>query len=335
MKRLLVDPQSQPERGLWNLPGLWPALREAREQERAVAAAGIVETSVARQVFDELDYALEARTFVLVEGREGIGKSEAARAWCARNAGRAVYVRLESGADETTLYRSIARATGTARACARKAVEMRARIQDTLQTGQLMLVLDEAHFLWPQSERRERSAPKRVDWLRTALVDFGVPVALVSTPQYFARACDRFRKAGWNANQIQRRLARTVTLPEPDALPLDDILAVARSHFPEADAASLKRIAAAALASLGFLTSIRHLRQRVDFLARRRPGKSGADVLAEALQDVLPAPAPVLTPAEKPLKPVLNQARPQTFSAVAARRASSGRLIIPPEVSAV
>lgn len=335
LKRLLVDLQTAPERGLWNMPGLWAALCKAREREIQNAAGGIVETSVARQVFEELDYALEARTFVLIEGREGIGKSEASRAWCARNAGRAVYVRLESGSDETTLYRSIARALGTACTYTRKAVEMRARIQDTLQTGQLMLVLDEAHFLWPQNARSERAAPKRVDWLRTALVDFGVPVALVSTPQYFAKACDRFRKAGWNANQVQRRLARIATLPEPDALPLEDILAIARLHFPGVDAATLKRVAASALGTLGFLTSIRHLRQRVDFLQKRRPGKSAAEVVAEALQDVLPAPAPVLTPAKKPLKTALRATREENFSGLDTRRASSVRLIVQPEVNAV
>jgi len=221
LARMLVDPGLDFAAGLWNLPGLWPTLCALRDREASAAGAQIVATEITRQVADELDFAREARAFVLIEGREGIGKSEAARAWCERHPGQAVYVRLESGSDETTLYRAIARQIGTACSYGRKAVEMRARIQDALQAGQIMLVLDEAHFLWPQSDRSERAVPKRIDWLRTAIIDYDVPVALVSTPQFFAKQCDRFRKAGWNSLQVQRRLARVTTLPEE--LSTDDI----------------------------------------------------------------------------------------------------------------
>src|SRR5690606_3590328 len=122
---------------------LWDSLVEYRQREIKAARARCVETAVTTQVWDELDYALESRSFVLVEGREGIGKTEAARAWCAQHPGRTVYIRLESGTDEQTLYRSIARRIGTACSYGRKTTEMRARIQDALQSGHLMLVIDE------------------------------------------------------------------------------------------------------------------------------------------------------------------------------------------------
>lgn len=285
LKRLLVDPESRPTSGLKKFPGLWAALCSVRDKEAEAACKNLVETAVSRQVFDELDYALHARNFVLLEGREGVGKSESARAWCAQRPGRALYVCLESGVDEMTLYRSIAQRLGTACSYGRKATEMRVRIQDALQPGQLMLVIDEAHHLWPSSGRCERAAPKRVDWLRTALIDFGVPVALLSTPQYFARACERFRKGGWNSLQIQRRLARTATLPEPDAVPLGDVLAVVRSYFPAVSAMHAKQVAALAIGTVGFLTTIKHTRQRFDFLASRRPELSEPDLLAEVLRE--------------------------------------------------
>jgi DNA transposition AAA+ family ATPase len=285
LKRALVDPQSASLRdGYWNFPSLWEALTERRQIESDAAGARIVETAVTRQIAEELDFALETRSFVLIEGREGIGKSEAARTWCEQHPGRTVYVRLEAGSDETTLFRSIARRVGTACSYQRKAVEMRARIQDALQGGRLMLVLDEAHFLWPQSDRSERTVPKRLDWLRTALVDFGVPVAMVSTPQHFTRQCDRFRKNGWNANQIQRRLARTVTLPE--SLSADDAVTMARAYFPECPSRLLKRTAGAALLSVHRLTLFSHMRKRVDFFAARRPGLTEAELLEAALAEI-------------------------------------------------
>jgi len=303
LKCALVDPQSESLRnGLWYFPTLWDALCSLRQREIAAARERIVETAITRQVYEELDFARETRSFVLIEGREGIGKSEAARAWSDQHPGQAVYVRLESGSDEMTLYRAIARRIGTACSYARKAAEMRARIQDALQPGNLMLVLDEAHFLWPQSQSYQGSVPKRLDWLRTALVDFSVPVALVSTPQFFARQCDRFRKAGWNANQIQRRLTRTMQLPED--LSKKDAIAIAKRYFPSVSAQDATRIAGAALITLGYLSTIVNLRKRVDFLASRRPGVAEVALVALALDEILVRPSrppatsgrPVATP---------------------------------------
>lgn len=290
IRRALVDPASRSLReNLWNFPTLWEALLQYRQREIAAVETAIVETAVTRQVFEELDYAMEGRKFILIEGREGVGKTEAARNWCARHPGRVVYVQLESGADEQTLYRSISRCVGTSCSYGRKAKEMRARIQDALQTGQLMLVLDEAHYLWPLSARSERSVPKHAEWVRTALVDKGVPVALISTPQFFDEACERFRKSGWNSLQLRRRLARTVRLP--DSLEADDALLVAKRYFPATAQPLLKRIAGVALLSVGYLTTMAHLRSRVDFLSSRRPGHTEPDIIAEALAELAPAAA--------------------------------------------
>lgn len=308
---MLVDPSTSPTNGLWNMPGLWSALVAARDREAAMASEGFIDTEVTRRVFDELDYVLEAGAFVLIEGREGIGKTHAARNWCHRHPGRAVYVRLESGIDDTTLFRSIARVIGTACSYARKTTDMRARIQDTLQTGQLMLVLDEAHTLWPHSGRPERAAPKRIEWLRTAIVDFGVPVALISTPQHFAQQCRRYQKAGWNSLQIQRRLARTACLPEPDQVPVADVERVVSSYFPNVSRPNRLRITALSIGTVGFITTIVHLRKRVDFLAKRRPGRSESDVLAEAMTEMGLAPE-ALEPSQDPVEPPLRQS-PETL----------------------
>ena len=281
-------------------PGLWEALLEIREQEIKAVGEAIVETAITLQVFEELDFALHSRSFILIEGREGIGKTESAKAWCSRHPGRAVYVRLESGTDEVTFYRSIARAIGTACSYGRKATEMRARIQDALQPGQLMLVVDEAHFLWPQSERSVRSAPKRVDWLRTALVDYGVPIAMISTPQYFANACSKFLKGGWNANQVQRRLTHTASLPE--GICIQEMKAVAKRYFPRASGSDLSRLAFTAVNELGFLTVLLHLRKRVDFAISKRPGRPESECIEEALAayEKTSAPAISVHPSKSP-----------------------------------
>lgn len=285
LARAIVDPGASslcedPARikhGLIGFSRLWETLWTARQAEIAAARIGIVETAISARVFEALDFAKETRSFVLIEGREGLGKSESARNWCRRNPGEAVYVSLQSGTDEMTMFRCLAQALGTASSITRKAGEIKANVEKALQPGHLTLVLDEAHFLWPQSGRAERSAPKRVDWLRTAVIDSGVPVAIVSTPQYFANQCDRFRQGGWNASQIQRRLAHTERLPEK--LSLADMQAVIRLHFPKIPKAQALDIAILATGSLGFVGAIGHLRKRLDFLVSRKGAGSEAETL--------------------------------------------------------
>jgi hypothetical protein len=227
---------------------------------------------------------MESRAFVLVEGRERLGKSASARNRCRRHPGEAVYVSLQSGNDEMTVYRCIAQAVGTTCAVGRKAGEIKAHVEKALQAGHLTLVLDEAHFLWPQTERAARSAPKRIDWLRTALIDHGVPVAIISTPQYFVNQCDRFRKGGWNANQIQGRLAHTEHLP--DKLSLADMRSVIRLHFPGIPESKVLDIAILATGSLGFVDAIAHLRKRLDFLAGRKGARSEAETLDRLIAEL-------------------------------------------------
>lgn len=305
LKRSLVDPASEPLRkGRWNFPALWERLAEWRRAEVEAAKAGIVETEITRTIFEELDFALHSRSFILIEGLEGIGKSEGAKAWCRQRPGQAVYVSLDSSGDEASLYRSIARAIGTACSYGYKTAQMRARVQDALQAGYLMLVIDEAHFLWPQSERSHRSAPMRIEWLRTALVDFGVPVALISTPQYFQNSCAKFIKSGWNANQVQRRITHTIVLP--DEINATEMKAVATRYFPNASDSDLDRIVVISCSKFGFLTIMMHLRKRVDFLAAKQPGRREADCLDEALAayDTVPK-----QPEEQELPPVKAAAR--------------------------
>lgn len=296
LTRAMVDASAPSLRdGTSGFDDLWTSLVQWRDAEISASTSKIVETVVSRMVFDELDFANETRSFVLIEGREGIGKTEAAKLWCRQRPGRAVYIRLESSTDEASLYRSIAREIGSPHQYARSVFDMRARIQDALQPGHLMLVIDEAHFLWPQS--KSVRVPRRVDWLRTALIDFDVPVALISTPQFFTDQCQRFRNAGWNSNQIERRLSRLVLLPE--SLPAQDARAVARSYFPGVSAEQLKRLAFAALATTGYLTTLAHTKKRVEFLKPRLPEMSEADVIEAVLAELVLLPGVVLPAAKK------------------------------------
>jgi len=75
-----------------------------------------------------------------------------------------------------------------------------------------MLVIDEAHYLWPQHERIY-STPELINWVNTALVNHRVPVALICTDQ-FAKIKARVEKqTGWTSEQLEHRVSRYRKLP--------------------------------------------------------------------------------------------------------------------------
>ena len=128
--------------------------------------------------------------------------------------GTARFVSLPKGiTNKTTAFREIAKALGIASTYARTAQRnMQARIEDVLKRSRLMLVVDEAHFVFNQS-RRMYSRPELVDWIDTAICNSGVPIALVTTPQFIVcmtRAADQVE---WNYRQFRRRVKRWTKLP--------------------------------------------------------------------------------------------------------------------------
>ena len=175
-----------------------------------------------------------------------------------------------------------------------KANEMRMRIEDMLQEGHLTIVIDEAHYLFPLVAR-PKSSPERIDWLRTALLDHGVAIALIATPQ-FDRQCAHFEKCiKWNAKQIKGRVKLQTLLPSE--LPVEDLEAVARMMAPSADDISINRLVGFAEGSDDYLAGIERLTCRADFFAMRdgRTVANAADIkraLNEALPVAVSHPAP-------------------------------------------
>jgi hypothetical protein len=70
-----------------------------------------------------------------------------------------------------------------------------------------MLVIDEAHYLWPRLQQRECS-PVLVDWINTALVNHNVPVALICTDQFAKLKARVEQRTGWTSEQFEHRVKR-------------------------------------------------------------------------------------------------------------------------------
>jgi hypothetical protein len=210
-------------------------------------------TTIGKKIWETLDYALASRGMVVLDGLEGRGKTEAVKAWCDLHLGTTRFVSLKGITSKTTAFREIAKALGIASSYTRTATQMQARIEDVLKRSKIMLVVDEAHFVFNQS-RRMYSRPELVDWIDTAICNQGVPIALVTTPQFIVcmtRAADQVE---WNYRQFRRRVKRWEKLPAANSE--EDIKAVARNVFKKADARIVSKIAGYALLSKRDLSAV-------------------------------------------------------------------------------
>jgi hypothetical protein len=261
--RLCLDPG-------WNLTAAAPwyfadlvnVLREYRGQWIAENSGAFV-TALGRKVCATLDYTLHSRSLSLVEGNPRLGKSFAARAWCWQHPGQARFVEVPPGNDDTSFFRALARGLGLGNFLKYKTIDIRERVESVLLTGDLVLVLDEANRLWP--ERNFRYAyPSRITWLM-AMANAGVPICMVSTPQ-FIQSQKVAEKNGWNSAQLTGRIGHYEFLPT--ALSAADIIAVARAVLPEASKDVLQILADYASESSRYLAAVDSIAKRARYIAQ-------------------------------------------------------------------
>lgn len=305
--------------GPWYFPKAVEALRQmlanyAQEQRQA-----IVVTQLGEQVFETLEYSWQSRCLTIIDGMPRTGKTHAAKAWCELHPGIARYVQVPSTNDEIGFYRAIAKSLGVSINLNSKAQDLRQRIEETLQAGHLILVLDEAHYLWPNLIDK-RSLPARINWVMTALVNHGVPVCLVTTPQFSRNQKAIEAKTRWTSEQFIGRIGHYQKLP--DALNDSDIAAIAQLALPEADADSVELLVTYAKGSARYIAAIEALVCRARFMAGKE-GRTeiGADDLRKTIKtSVIPSdnalaqallPAPVKGRSRATPAPAVQSAPPR------------------------
>jgi hypothetical protein len=266
-KRVCLDPSLGPEEWrTWYCPTLRQTLLDYQTLCNERAAEELALTAVTAKTFEALDYALDVRGLVLIQGLERRGKTFSAKAWCDLHPGEARYVKTPSTSDDIGFFREIARSLGIGCGQSIKTVELREKIEDVLLGGDLMLVFDNAHHLFRQAMYRE-AVPQRITWILTALVDEEIPVAFISTPQFTVAQRLTAEKSKWREAQLTGRIAHFEPLPE--VLSSEDLAAVARVWLPGADAASLELLVTYAEASDKYIQAIGSLAQRAIYLAKK------------------------------------------------------------------
>lgn len=242
------------------------ALEEYQRRYADRIEQATVVTEIGRKVYDALDYARKTKRMIIIEGNARLGKTFAAKAWCEQNLGAARYLSVPCSNAEEDFFRAIANALGLPMS-QRKNVEMRDLIDKTLKHRHIMLVLDEAHFAWPQKNIRVAN-PVRLNWIRTELVDKGIAVALITTPQAWKVDRNRtIKNTGWAFEQFEGRVAHRERLPAE--LSLDDLKAVAKSMFPAMDNPSLKYLSGMAMRTKEYLGALDAVAHRASWRAEK------------------------------------------------------------------
>ncbi len=280
----------------WFLDDPIAAVFEMMDRRAAEVSKRLAMTVVASKVFDALDYALEEGVMVRIVGDSRFGKTEAIKAWAEMRPGLARVVKVPSSNTENGLVWEIAQSLGIATRFRTKPDVLKERVRFVLQQSRLFLILDESHFLIPQSYSKT-TAPQRLNWVRSEIVDIGLPLALVDTKQTrrevttqnFLEAADKFvRKTGFAMEQFFGRIYRTVQIP--DELPRPDLIAVARIHFPDVTEDQLEIVADMAEMSENYLQTVEAVARLARHIARRARHRriTDADIYA-AGHEVLPS----------------------------------------------
>ena len=187
------------------------SLLDFQDRYEVKAKSDFVLTTIGKEVFETLDHALAIGKMVVIEGESGSGKTTAAEGWCAQHQGETRFISLSGITHKTGFFRKLATAIGLA-ASKRKGSDMQVRVEEFFRKTRLMLVIDEAHYLWPRLQQRECS-PVLVDWINTALVNHHVPVALICTDQFAKLKARVEKQTGWTSEQLEHRVKRYTRLP--------------------------------------------------------------------------------------------------------------------------
>jgi len=245
-----LDPAENQE-----LKHILPEIQRLMTDYTRKRSEGVAITQIGSTINDALDYCSAQKCLVMISGRPRMGKTFAARQWVETHPGRARYCEVPSSADDITFFMELARAMGITIESTVKRIKLQPRIEAALRTGDLTLILDESANLWPSQNHRPPSRPGRVSWVMQ-MINSGVPIALLVTPNFFAGQQDYLEKSRWNDAQFYGRIERFIQLPE--TMPASELEKVARAWLPKGDRRSIEVLADAASLSQKYLSTIEH-----------------------------------------------------------------------------
>ncbi len=298
----------------WFSPDPLGALRRAMERHALNALAGLADTSIREKVMDALDYAWSCRQAVWVHGNPRLGKSSTLGCYCNAHLGRARLVTVPCSDSDLDLVRAIADSLGIHYARTTSGWQLRESIVWVLRNTGMLIAFDEVHFLFP-AKVSNGASPSRLNWVRTEVIDRGIPCVLSTTPQGYQHAQRRFQGATkYPMEQWLGRAIFRVDLPESPAI--QDAQRVVEKLIPGLAEDLATELASRALAHDGGLKAIEAVAVRGAYLARKdgRGRASQADTrraMEEMIPDVCQAPADLVQPPCSPEPEMISPTAPR------------------------
>jgi hypothetical protein len=274
--------------GPYYCPDLPALLSEAMMRHAGNAQAQLVQTVVTKTIFREFEFACNERVPVPFVGESRFGKTKSVSGWCDAYPGLGRLVTTPDSPREIDFIRAHADAYGIDYTPATSVGVLKDKVEFVVRHSGLMVVYDEAHFLIPISYHKA-TPPRRLNWVRAKVIDQDVPCVFFATPQSYDQTLEKYVKTtGYRMEQWLGRMAPPVILS--DKIPFEEIVAVARKHFPEFPELLLEEIADRAILSDGHLKNMELAGRRARFLARERkhPTPTLQDVM-DAIDEMMPS----------------------------------------------
>ena len=146
-----------------------------------------------------------------------------------------------------------------------KATQMRNRVEEIVRRQHLLIIIDEADYLLDGAVK-VREAPRRINWLMTALQNAGTPVAMVASANFSRMLAHLERRCPtWGSEQFHGRIKLRRRLP--DNLEEGDLFAIAAVLLPEADEATRMLLVGHAMRSKGYVAALESGAERARFFA--------------------------------------------------------------------
>lgn len=287
-----VSWRRQKEDGLdgapWYFADVANALLDYIDVRSETLRARLAETEVTKAVFEWMTFSLEEQKSVMISGNSRFGKTEAFKLKIEMHPGVRRLVHTPGSGTLGDLIRKIAESLGMEVGSGRTSRELRERVEYVLKFSRLQLCFDEAQFAIIPTSFTRNTPPARLNWIRRAVMDQGVPVVFACTPQSYHTAKTRFLKAtGFAMEQFDERI---YTHDLPTELPEADLLAVARVHFSDLSDDHLQFVVQTALATeRNYVSDIEKIATRAKYNARKNGRRIPTLIdIKAAIGEVLP-----------------------------------------------
>ena len=294
-----------------------PDILKIMEQHAANAQSRLADTKVSKLIFEQLNLALRHKVPLMITGDSRFGKTKAVSVWSEMRPGRVRLVAVPESNRDWDFFAAHADAFGIEYNDRTSIQRLKRSIQHVIQNSGFFICYDEAHFLTPVNYTTD-TPPKRINWVRCQVIDKGVGIALFATPQSLSQTLEKYTaKTKYNLEQWFGRIAPPVILA--DYYDREELMAVAKIHFPEFPEKLLALICARAMQSEQYLKSMEFAARYASALAserqRRTPSMQDVD---DAIERMMPTKRPAHTASEAPsLKRVSRPVKPGSTRSLA------------------